>query len=69
MTLACVSNNRGSITIEFCYDNHRLETWFEVHIGVKSTAEKDGFYEVHQFATYRAANNKMERLAKKYSIH
>lgn len=69
MTLAYISNNRGSITIDFCVDNHRLETWFEVHIGVKSTAEKDGFYKVYKFATYRTANNKMEHLAKKHNIH
>lgn len=68
MKLVHVSNHCGTITVDFVADNHTLETWFEVHIGIRSTELNDGFYKVFRFSTYRSAYNKYEFLSKKYEI-
>lgn len=68
MTICSINNDRGHISIVLCVDHNRLETWFEVHIALYSNDTFKGLYKVYYFSTYRAANNKMERLCKKYNM-
>lgn len=69
MTICQINNERGHISVSFCVDHNRLETWFEVHIALYSNDNFKGLYKVYDFNTYRAAHNKMEYLQKKYNFY
>lgn len=68
MTLTNERNERGSISITFNVDHHRLETWFTVTLAIYSTDTEKGRYKEYQFSTYKAAHNKAEFLAHKHGF-
>lgn len=68
MTICSINKEHGHISVSFCIDHHRLETWYEVHMALYSTDSFKGLYKKYDFNTYKAAHNKMEFLAKKYNL-
>ena len=69
MTICSISKEHGHVTVSFCVDHNRLETYFETTIALYSNDNFNGLYKTYYFNTYRAAHNKMEFLAKKYNLN
>lgn len=68
MIISSINEKRGHINISIEIDHFKFETYFHVTISLYSNGDFLGLYKKYTFKTYRAADNKMRFLAKKYNF-